>query len=184
MARLDPAVPTEKVDGRRAARLLTSHATIARCHRQRGGQARFTFAAMPRSVRGLGEEHDAAGLQSKRIRFQRPRGAPLRGPQKEHLHFGIRLKLPPAPITRRVMSPRTWKVRSVAHQPQALCSHLVSKPHDNPNGYIPFASPRFSTYPEEVRSGIAAPQPSASSRKANDQFRAAMSWAQLRKAAP
>src|SRR5204862_6393952 len=67
MARLDPAVPTEKVDGRRAARLLTSHATIARCHRQRGGQARFTFAAMTRSVRGLGEGHDAARLQSKRI---------------------------------------------------------------------------------------------------------------------
>src|SRR5204862_3892024 len=79
MARLDPAVPTEKVDGRRAARLLTSHATIARCHRERGGQARFTFAAMPRSVRGLGEEHDPQASRASASAFSghaaRPCGA-------------------------------------------------------------------------------------------------------------
>ena len=113
-----------------------------------------------------------------------PRGAPLRGPQKEHLHFGIRLKLPPAPITRRVMSPQTWKVRSVAHPATgALLTSRQQTARWSKRIYTVRIA-RFSTYPEEVRSGIAAPQPSASSRKANDQFRAAMSWAQLRKAAP
>ena len=44
---------------------------------------------MPRSVRGLGEEHDAAGLQSKRIcsAFS-GHAAPLRGPLASSLTFG------------------------------------------------------------------------------------------------
>src|SRR5207302_8085078 len=92
---------------------------------------------------------------------------------------GIRLELPPAPITRRLMSPQTWKVRSVAHPTTGALLTSRQSTARWPKRIYTVRIARFSTYPEEVWSGIAAPQPSASSRKANDQFRAAMSWAQL-----
>ncbi len=159
------------------------HSSLSPTARRTGAVHFRGYAALGAGPRG-GARCRRPPEQAHLVRFQRPRGAPLRGPQKEHLHFGIRLELPPAPITRRVMSPQTWKVRSVAHPATgALLTSRQQTARWSKRIYTVRIA-RFSTYPEEVWSGIAAPQPSASSRKANDQFRAAMSWAQLRKAAP
>src|SRR5438132_13914792 len=116
MARLDPAVPAEKVDGGVPPVCYESRddSSLSPTARRTGAVHFRGYAALGAGPRG-GARCRRPPEQAHLVRFQRPRGAPLRGPQKEHLHFGIRLKLPPAPITRRVMSPQTWKVRSVAH---------------------------------------------------------------------
>src|ERR1700751_1084768 len=56
-----------------------------------------------------------------------------------------------------------------------------------PNRYLPGCpgpygamSARLATYSEGIPSGIEAPQPSVSSRRADCQFRVTTSWAQLR----